>query len=169
MYISPLVQPSLVPDAFHLGCGFAVWRRELRGLGQALVKCCSVDIGQRFQKAQAHASYPYLCHFVKSEDSQFRTNKTVENQVQNVALEDPHKHEENLYCESDRAVKEATQRDCRLSSPGNIQNRIGTGYCALWDHVWAGRLDEIISRDPFQPQLFCDSIPPKHRTGCFYK
>lgn len=56
----------MVPDAFHVGCGFAVWGRELRGLGQGLVKCCSVGIGQR--KTQVHASYPYLCHFVKLED-----------------------------------------------------------------------------------------------------
>lgn len=71
--------------------------------------------------------------------------------MQTVALEVSRKHEEKLHCESDRAEKEITQRDCGVSFPGNIQNRIDTGYCSLWDLAYAGRLDKIISAVPFQP------------------
>lgn len=45
------------------------------------------------------------------------------------------------------------QRDSqKLSEHSSVK------YIGLEEPVWAGRLDQMFSRDPFQPQRFCDPV-----------
>jgi len=62
--------------------------------------------------------------------------------------------EEILYCESDRALEEVSQRGCEVVFSGVIKILLDLlrGTCF-------GRcLNSVISRDPFQPLQFCDSV-----------
>ncbi|GAB0208567.1 mitochondrial enolase superfamily member 1 [Grus japonensis] len=65
-----------------------------------------------------------------------------------------------LHFESDRALEQAAQRGCGVSFSGDIQNPSGRNPVqpALGDPAVAGGLDEMISRDPFQPLTFCYSM-----------
>lgn len=49
---------------------------------------------------------------------------------------------------------------CRVSFPGDIPkvSGCGAGQLVLGSPAWAGRLDQMISRGPFQSQPFSDSL-----------
>lgn len=62
------------------------------------------------------------------------------------------------YC--DRALAQVAQEGCRVSILGDFQKPNGhsPGQPAISDPVWAGGLDQITFRGPFQPQQLCDSV-----------
>ena len=64
-----------------------------------------------------------------------------------------------LYCEYNKAVEQAVQRG-GVSFPGDIQNPPGCIPVppAVGVPAQAGGLDKMISRGPFQPLPFCDSV-----------
>ena len=73
----------------------------------------------------------------------------------------PAKHEEKLLsCEGARAGAQAAQGGCGVSFPGDIQNPPGRVPVppALGVPAQAGGLDRMISRGPFQPPPFRDSV-----------
>lgn len=47
---------------------------------------------------------------------------------------------------------------CALETSGEIQTPTGhrPGQTEVADPAWAVRMDEMISRGPFQPKWFCD-------------
>ena len=75
----------------------------------------------------------------------------------------PSEHEEELLpSEGDRALEQAAQGGCGVSFSGDTQDPPGRGPVqpALGDPAWAGGLDWVTHRGPFQPLLFCDSVKP---------
>ena len=62
--------------------------------------------------------------------------------------------------EGDQAVPQIAQGGCGVSIVGDTQNSSGhgLGHPALGGSIWAGGLDQMTSRGPFQPQPFCDSL-----------
>ena len=54
----------------------------------------------------------------------------------------------------------AAQGGCGVSFSGDIQDPPGQGPVqpAVGDPAWAGGLDWVTHRGPFQPLLFCDSM-----------
>ena len=72
----------------------------------------------------------------------------------------PSEHEVKLlHFEGDWALEQAAQRGCGVSFSGDIQNLSGRDPVqpALGDPALAEGLDSI-SRGPFQPLPFCDSV-----------
>lgn len=69
-------------------------------------------------------------------------------------------HEALVYCEDDRALAQDVQGGCVVSILGDTQNTSGhdPGQLALGSHAWAGELDQMTFRSPFQPQPVCDSV-----------
>lgn len=62
----------------------------------------------------------------------------------------------DFHCESDQALPQVAQRDCGASTLGDTQKPDhGPGQPAVDKPEWFGGLDQMMSRDPFQPQLFC--------------
>jgi len=71
------------------------------------------------------------------------------------------KHKKQLfYYGSSQTLEQVATRSCGVSIHEDIQNLTGHSpeQSALADPVWAEALDETVSRDAFQPQLFCDSV-----------
>ena len=60
----------------------------------------------------------------------------------------------------DGALEQAAQGGCGVSLPRDIQDPPGRGPVqpAVGDPAWAGGLDWVTHRGPFQPLLFCDSV-----------
>ena len=70
-------------------------------------------------------------------------------------------HEEELLpSEGDGALEQAAQGGCGVSFSGDIPALPGRGAVqpALGDPAWAGGLDWVTHRGPFQPLPFCDSV-----------
>ena len=67
--------------------------------------------------------------------------------------------EELLHSEGDRALEQAAQGGCGVSS-GDIQTPLECGRVqpALGDPASAGGLDPMTHRGPCQPWTFCDSV-----------
>ena len=73
----------------------------------------------------------------------------------------PPEHEKKLLsCEGGRAVEQAAQGGRGFSFPGDIQNPPGCVPVppALGVPAQAEGLGKMISRGPFQPLPFCDSV-----------
>jgi len=64
-------------------------------------------------------------------------------------------------CESGQALEQLAQRGYGISISGDIQNLTGcrSGQSTLADPALRKGLDHMISRDPCQPQPFCDVTP----------
>jgi len=77
------------------------------------------------------------------------------------AEEVPSEHEEELLpSEGDGALAQVAQGGCGVSFSGNIQDLPGHGPVqpALGDPAWAGELDWVTHRGPFQPLPCWDSV-----------
>lgn len=72
----------------------------------------------------------------------------------------PEHQEARLYCVDSGALAQAAHRGCGGSLLGQLQKLPGCGLedPAVGGSAWAGRLDQMTSRGPFQPQPFCDSV-----------
>ena len=83
--------------------------------------------------------------------------------AQTEAEEVPAEHEEELLpSEGDGALEQAAQGGCGVSFSGDTQDLPGHGPVqpAVGDPAFAGGLDEMTHRGPFQPRTFCDSVKP---------
>jgi len=82
-------------------------------------------------------------------------------QAQTEAEEVPSEHEEKLlHSEGDGALAQAAQGGCGVSFSGDIQIPPGRSPVqpAVGDPAWAGGLDWVTHRGPFQPLPLCDSV-----------
>ena len=80
--------------------------------------------------------------------------------AQTEAEEVPSEHEEELLpSEGDRALEQAAQGGCGVSS-GDIQDPPGQGplHPTIGDPASAEGLDQMTHRGPFQPLPLCDSV-----------
>ena len=81
--------------------------------------------------------------------------------AQTEAQEVPSEHEEELLpSEGDRALAQAAQGGGGVSFSGDTQDPAGCSAVqpAVVDPAWAGGLDWVTHRGPFQPLPFCDSV-----------
>ena len=61
---------------------------------------------------------------------------------------------------SEMDESQAVQGGCGVSFSGDIEDPPGQGPVqpAVGDPAWAGELDLMTHRGPFQPRTFCDSV-----------